>query len=182
MSVTINKINDFVTSLDAQGLELLKNQLAYSEVSGDTGRGANSKTTFSVEEALFWEAMIEALTVSGHSWEGRSESLISNAGKTKKTRQHFTACSTGLFDYVSHACAGKLDRSRRRAIYVEVFTCLIKWMHARNWNEDYLNPNAILEQIGVVPQAVNRCYPGYAQSRMLHLIVPRAADQGKLRV
>ena len=185
MSVTTaNRIADFVSTLSARDKAALSAQLAYGETV------VNTNTVLTADESLFWDAMGTALydlRLDIHI--GPSTVLINGKnGKGGIGAIKFRECSTALHDYVTHACRTRLDRSHRRAIYVETISCLLKWMRRRRYRdngESYFIPlsaKAICNEIGELPLAVNRCYPGYVKAGLLHVVVPRAEDQGRIRV
>lgn len=165
-----NRINDFVSSLSANELADLETRLAHDAVT-------NTKSArYTPDELLFWDSICVALSnMHLNSRPGGRDNIINSE---QIGRAKFTECSTALHHYVMHACSARIDRTHKRAIYVEVLTCLIKWMNGHH----YVAPASICEMIGALPQAVNRCYPGYVTARMLHMVVPRAEDEGRIRV
>lgn len=178
---TANKIHDFVAGLSSKDLAELRSQIEYKD-SVASGRDLTP------DELLFWDAMCESLRDMNLTVPGAAaRNNIINA-KNGIGRDKYSECAIALRDYVTHACHARLDRTHRRAIYVEVLGCLVKWMRRARVRKDGgvyhipLDPRTICNEIGELPQAVNRCYPGYVKAQLLHVIVPRAEDQGRIRI
>ena len=155
-----DKIAEMLAGLSATERAELSNQLAYSGVA--TRKSANAKRTFDENETMCWEALCAASKNMGLTLPGPSEEHISNLDRRKITREQFAECATALSDYVKHACSGgRLDRTHKLAVYVEVLSCLIRSMQSR-YRPEHITVKAMINEIGVLPQAVNRCYPFYA--------------------
>lgn len=188
MARSTDRIHDFLSTLTAAERKTLENSLAHTAVVNDAKASAiEAKKEWSPEEALFWDTMCEALRTMHLNTPGfgARENLIN--GKGGIGRAKYSECAIALHDYVTHACSARIDLTHKRAIYVEVLSCLIKWMRRTHISKDGhaydipLRPSTICDEIGSLPLAVNRCYPGYVKARLLHVIVPREADRGLIR-
>ena len=183
MSITTmnTKIKTILDTLSAAEVNALKIQLDFND---SIPLQNNNKSTFTVDELLFWDALTEAMHNVRLGKIGSPSNYI-GSGRNMITRHDLTDRAIALRDYVTHACSIDIDRAHRRAIYVEVITCLIKWMrrgYTDGMNGRRITPVTICQDIGQIPQAVNICYPSYVASRMLHVIVPLNEDNGRLRV
>lgn len=182
MARSTDRIADFLSTLTAAERETLETSLAHTAVAND------AKKDWLPEEVLFWDAMCEALRTMHLNTPGPAarDNIVQGRGGIGRVK--YRECATALHDYVTHACGARIDLTHKRAIYVEVLSCLIKWMrrtHISKAGDAYdipLKPSTICDEIGSLPLAVNRCYPGYVKARMLHMIVPRDADRGLIRI
>lgn len=178
---TTNRIHDFVSGLSAKDMAELRTQMEYKQTT-------STVPELSVDELLFWDSMCDALRDMNLTVPNAAGRYNMIHAKNGIGRDKYTECAIAMRDYVSHACSTRLDRTHRRAIYVEVLGCLLKWMRRSRWRKDgdvyhiSLEPRTICNEIGELPQAVNRCYPGYVKARLLHVIVPRSDDAGRIRI
>lgn len=169
---SVNRIDDFVRTLSPDELRVLATKLEYN---GSVATGSADLTPSAI---LFWDSMREAISSVHLDAPGFSARERDNVINGKQIgRAVFEECATALSDYVTHACDARINQTQRRAVYVEVLTCLIKWMRG---NRSMIRPASICREIGALPHAVNICYPGYVQSRLLHMIVPRNVDNGRI--
>lgn len=183
--VALTSIADFVASLNDKERDELQTQLSYRE-SVDTR--VHDKFSLTNEENLFWSVMVEAMRDLRLDLPGPAKEVIGTT-RGKLSRKELSACAIGLSDFVAYACRVKLERTHHRAICVTAMRCLIKWMLRRRYKEDTnefyyirITPQSICREIGELPRAVNQAFPGYVDSKMLHVTVPREADHGRLRV
>jgi hypothetical protein len=167
-----SRIADFVASLDASGLAEAETQIAYQQKT-TVASLSNKKTDFNDAERELWEALSVAIKDECLGSVGPPDVYLKPFG-----RRRFADCAAALDTYVTHACATQLDRAHKRAITVEVLRCLVRWMQSRNIADTWITPRTVCEHLGELPQAVNKAYPFYVKARLLHVIVPRAADAG----
>jgi hypothetical protein len=183
--VALNSIADFVASLTDKERGELQTQLSYREV---VSTRVHDKFSLTDVEDVFWGAMCEAMRDLRLDLPGPAKNVIGST-QGKLSRKELNACAVGLNDFVTYSCSIKLDRTHHRAICVVVLRCLVQWMKRRRYKEAtsefYFIPitaRTICREIGELPRAVNLSFPGYVESRMLHVVVPREIDQGRLRV
>lgn len=71
-------------------------------------------------------------------------------------------------DYIDEACGNKIRQDQRAALTETMFRCLAAYLKDRDEA-----PTAVrmCEQIEALPFAVDRQFPGYADSKLLHLVV-----------
>lgn len=182
---TLNSIADFLATLNDKERDELRTQLAYNDTVATRVTG---KFSLSENEELFWGCMLEAMRNLRLDLPGPVPNVIGNT-PGKLSRKTLSDCATGLNDFVQYACCIKLDKTHHRAICVVVLTCLIRWMKRRRLKDDAkesyfirISPQTICREIGDLPRAVSLDFPGYVASRMLHVVVPREIDRGRLRV
>ena len=60
----------------------------------------------------------------------------------------------------------------------ECLRCLVRLMQRHNKGDDYIDPISVCLKIHVLPQAVDKAYPGYERSKLLHMIVPMEPTKG----
>jgi len=71
-------------------------------------------------------------------------------------------------DYINEACGHAIRQDQRAAMTETLFRCLAAYLRDR---DEAPTAVRICEQIEVLPFAVDRQFPGYADSKLLHLVV-----------
>lgn len=174
-----NRVHDFLSSLTLAERADLATRMAHDDkVGADTRQQVRAKQPWAVDELMLWDSICAALrnmhltTIN----PGAMDSIVNNPRGIG--RERFAQCSVAMHDYVTHACGIPLVRTHKRAVYVEVLTCLIKTMRGRY----VISPKTVCDCIGGLAVAVEFCYPGYVGARMLHVIAPLANDEGRIRL
>lgn len=173
-----DQIDAFLSTLDGKGRQALESRMAFDTKSGPANKLVQRVSDLTQQEALYWEALVEAIhTICLTDLYG---SIARQINHEKLGRKRFTECAVALDSYVTHACSS-LTLTHKRAVYIEVLSCLIRSMQHRGQDSRWITPITICQRIGELPQAVNKAYPGYVQARLLHVIIPKDADKGRLR-
>lgn len=76
-------------------------------------------------------------------------------------------------DYIDEACGRQIRLDQRAALTETLFRCLAAYLKAR---DDAPTAIRMCEQIEVLPFAVDRQFPGYADNKLLHLVVRSAKE------
>jgi hypothetical protein len=170
---TTNKVSDVLSAMSPAEIAELQTQLAFRDA---PTRGANARSTFTVQESQFWNALNEAMLRCNVAMSAYPEAYIAKIG-----RAHFADVAKSMHDYVQYGSRIEPDRTHAYHIMVRCLECYIRLVIAESQkNTVPVTPKRLLEEgnIGKLPTAVNRCFPGYAQARMLHMIVPRQGSEG----
>jgi hypothetical protein len=170
---TTNKVSDVLSALNPAEIAELQNQLAFRAT---PVRGANARSTFNIMESQFWNALNEAMFRCSVSMNAYPEAYIEKIGRAR-----FTHVAQSMHDYVRYGSRIELDRTHEFHIMVRCLECYIRLVLTESQkNTIPVTPKRLLEEgnIGKLPTAVNRCFPNYAQARMLHMIVPRQGSEG----
>lgn len=72
------------------------------------------------------------------------------------------------WDFIENACEGKLTRNERIALVSQAFRCLQQWM---NQQEIPVTINTLVNNFHLIPYAVDRAFPFYAQSKLLKYVI-----------
>ena len=76
--------------------------------------------------------------------------------------------------YIDTSCGAGLPLAHRRVVIRTVLECLVEYI--QSWKTPLApSPKTLLDTVGRLAHAVDQCFPGYADAKMLHRVVARAA-------
>lgn len=149
MTIDLTQLND------AEKRRLL-DQLSYELSAG--------KEPPSVIEQEVFNALYAAL---GHSYPSQPFTSFVQAYGRNKYRND----ASEALDILRRSCAVTLRRSQRAELLRMAFECLVELM--QSWEPPIpITAAGVLKAIKYLPAALDRAYPGYASSRLLHKLVP----------
>lgn len=73
-----------------------------------------------------------------------------------------------LWEFIESSCEGKLTRNERGALAFQSLRCLQNWMLAQ---EIPVTINTLANNFHLIPFAVDKAFPFYAQSKLLKYVI-----------
>jgi len=84
-------------------------------------------------------------------------------------------CSLEFFGFIVSGAGEGLRKNELLALANQSLKCLTKYIQSMGTP---VTLKTIIDHIGLLSEAVNRCYPGYAESKLLkYTILPQQAAQ-----
>jgi hypothetical protein len=144
--------NDEIAHLSKADLRRLKSQVDFQ-----LGR---DKAPIDRDGQVIYQALRKACRMASFN---SAEKLVAQIGHGM-----FAAVIEYVNDYIDEACGKAIRQDQRAALTETLFRCLAAYLRDRDEA-----PTAIrmCEQIEALPFAVDRQFPGYAESKMLHFVV-----------
>lgn len=101
-----------------------------------------------------------------------ARSLTEERIKKRVTNEKFNSAVEDLFGYIFSGIEGNLTRNEQLALVHRVLKCLIDYLKEMNVP---ITVNTVMENFGLINQAVDKQFPQYWESRLLkYLIISRA--------
>ena len=144
--------------LDQAEQRALYEQLAY--------QFSKQPHTISADEAELWDAILDALGLPARE-RPPLKNYIEKHGKAVYIEQ-----VEAFESLLARAMPEMVRRPIKAAVRRRMLACLAKYLRAVNVPP---TPKTMLQNLSRLEHAVNSCYPGYINARMLHRIAPLAA-------
>jgi hypothetical protein len=146
--------------LDEAEQRILYDQLAY--------RFSKQPQTISADEGELWDAIIDALGLPARE-RPPLKNYIQAHGKARYI-EHVEAVES----LISRALPEMVRRPVKASVRRRMLTCLAKYLRAINVPP---TPTTMVQNLGRLEYAVDACYPGYINARLLHRIAPLAVAE-----
>lgn len=146
-----------------EGLNDRDRRALYERLSFEYAKGSVNDP-LSAEEQDTWDAIHEMLRIGGA--REPLKSMFAKEGRNAFTRQVEV-----LSSYLDTSIGVTLPRLQRNSLRRSVIQCLVRYLRRRGRD---LTPREVLKSMDLVASAVEASFPGYAEAKLLHLIVMAA--------
>lgn len=151
-----------LAGLSLEDKKQLQAQLAF-ELGGRGKIAAGDLPTPALE---FWDSLQDAVGFRGASRQSPS-SFIKTAGKAK-----LLAAADLVQAFVQEGSGRGLPKASRMAVMTAVLRCLVTHLNARGIP---VSAAVVCNSLGVLPDAVDRRFPGYHEAKLIDRIAVRVA-------
>lgn len=122
---------------------------------------------FSPDEQITWHAICDSL--GAHRALGP---LLDRLNKKKdQTRAEFSESIALLMDWIDRGCGQPVTKTQRMAIVSSGVECLNRYLRR---NGALVTHSTMLMNLEKIPGLIDRAYPMYQSSKILHRIAPMA--------